>query len=191
MLTVEVVMDVVTGNGMEGELRSEPFPEGAAGAILDQLSLALQPAKISRSIWEIKDCSSVTLGLFREATGKPSILQKPRHTWPSALGWGRGSPKVESSRNRDGGRIIVGLMLLLLLLLYGGPAVGIGNGLCRADSIKGTAGGRGEQAGAGEGERKLSICRGTAGPLCCSLGGREVRRCSQGSQDLLARSGGS
>jgi len=43
--------------------------------------------------------------------------------------------------------------------------VGVDNGFCRADSIKGTAGGRGgKQAGAREGKRKLSICRGTMGP---------------------------
>ena len=35
-------------------------------------------------------------------------------------------------------------LLLLLLLLYVGPAVGIDNGVCRADSVKGTAGGEGE-----------------------------------------------
>jgi len=115
----------------------------ADGAILDQLSLALQPAKMSRSIWEIKDCNSMTLGLLRRVTRKPSMLQKPRRTWPSALGRGRGSPKVESGGNRDGGRIIFEL-LLLLLLLCSGPAVGIDNGVCRAGSVKGTAGRRGE-----------------------------------------------
>ncbi len=93
---------------------------------------------------------------------------------------------MESSSNRDRGRIIIEL-LSLLLLLYGGPAVGIDDWFCRADSIKGTTGGRGgKQAGAREGKRKLFICRGTVGPLCCSLDGRKVRQCSQGPWDLLA-----
>jgi len=45
--------------------------------------------------------------------------------------------------HREGGRIMFEL-LLLLLLLYVGPAVGIDNGVCRADSVKGTAGAEGE-----------------------------------------------
>jgi len=148
-----------------------------AGAILDQFSLASQPAKISKSIWEMKERSSMTLGLFRGVAGKPSMLQKPKRTWPSALSRGRGSPNVASSGNRDGGGIVLEL-LLLLLFIYVGPAVEVGNGCCRLGSINGTAEGRGGGSKLGPEKERVS-CRYVGVPRgpCAALGiggGRDV-----------------
>jgi len=45
--------------------------------ILDQLRLDSQPAKMSKSSWEIKDQSSRTLGFWKGEARKPAMLQKP------------------------------------------------------------------------------------------------------------------
>jgi len=92
--------------------------------ILLQFRLALQPAKTSRSIWEIKERSSVTLEFWKLVVGKPSMLQNPIWMWPLALGQGRGSPKVES-----GGKIDTELLFKLLLLLCSWSSTGVGWGV--------------------------------------------------------------
>jgi len=45
--------------------------------ILVQFRLDLQPKKMSKSIWEMKDQSSMTLGFCKGEAGKPAMLQNP------------------------------------------------------------------------------------------------------------------
>jgi len=104
--------------------------------ILLQFMLDSQPAKMSRSIWEMKERSSVTLGFWKLVAGKPSMLQNPIRMWPSALRRGRGSPKVESE-----GKIDTELLFKLLLLLCSWSSTGVGWEGCRTGPVRGTVGG--------------------------------------------------
>jgi len=111
----------------------------AAFGILLQLMLASQPAKMFSSIWEMKECNSVTLGFWNPVAGKPLMLQNPIQMWLSALGWGRGSTKVES-----GVKIDTELLFKLLLLLCMGSwfSTRVGWGGCRTRPIRSIMGGR-------------------------------------------------
>jgi len=87
--------------------------------------------------------------------------------WPGALVQGRGSPKMESARKRDKGRMFE---LLLLFNKCVGAALGVGSSKCGAGPVRGVAGEAGKQARAKESELEMSICRGTTRSLCCSQG---------------------